>query len=173
MNKYTRNEIAVGSFVLVGLAGLAYLSVSIGGLELWGPPLKTIHARFASVGDLKDGASVKMAGVRVGSVDNVRLERYAAEVDLHVRRDLVLPKDTIASIRTEGLLGESYVLLRPGGAEEDLVEGDHVSQTEPAVDLIDLLVRYALQSDDEGGGASDDNSTDEPSEGGGFPDLFE
>jgi hypothetical protein len=64
-----------------------------------------------------------------------------------------LPSDTIASIRTEGLLGESYVLLRPGGAEDDLAAGDRIAQTEPAIDLIDLIVKYALESgEDERGG---------------------
>ncbi|HJL41236.1 MAG TPA: outer membrane lipid asymmetry maintenance protein MlaD [Myxococcales bacterium LLY-WYZ-16_1] len=148
MNLHTRTEIAVGTFVLVGLAGLAYLSVSIGGLE-WGLDRMPLEARFASVGDLKAGAAVKLAGVKVGTVDRVGLDDYAALVHLRVDRDVALPEDTIASIRTEGLLGESYVLLRPGGAEANLEPGDRLAQTEPAIDLIDLLVDYALS----GGGS--------------------
>ena len=158
MKEYTPTEFAVGIFVLVGLLALAYLSVSIGGLEL-GVQRIPVMARFASVGDLKEGAAVKIAGVKVGKVDSVRLENYAAEVQLAVDAELAIPSDTIASIRTEGLLGESYVLLRPGGAETDLEAGDRIPQTEPALDLIDLLVKYALsggEGDSEGDAAAED-----------------
>lgn len=159
---HTTTELSVGLFVLVALGGLAYLSVSFGGLE-WGVDRIPLKARFASVGDLKPGAAVKMAGVRVGVVGGIELDRYAALATLRVDRSVELPKDTIASIRTEGLLGESYVLLRPGGSEQNLASGDRLAQTEPAIDLIDLLVKYALE-----GGESDE----EESGGGGPPDLF-
>ncbi len=164
MKKHTKTELAVGTFVVAGLIALAYLSVSIGGVEFFEPPRMHVAARFASVGDLKAGASVKMAGVKVGVVEAIELRDYAAEAQLAVDRSIPLPTDTIASIRTEGLLGESYVLLRPGGSESNLAEGDRIGQTEPAVDLIDLLVRYALE-----GGSEADESLDEDS----FPDPFE
>jgi len=167
MSEHTRTELAVGLFVVLGLAGLAYLSVSIGGVELFQRDRIEIGARFASVGDLKKGAAVKMAGVKIGSVDRIWLEDYAAETELLVDRTVPLPDDTIASIRTEGLLGESYVLLRPGGAEEELEDGDRIGQTEPAIDLIDLLVKYALESGEESGGSSTEGSSQGP------PDLFE
>lgn len=170
MQKHTTNELAVGLFVLLGLAGLGYLSVSIGGLE-WGVDRIPIEARFASVGELKIGAAVKIAGVKIGTVQDIELDRYAALVELAVDRGVPLPKDTIASIRTEGLLGEAYVLLRPGGAPEDLAPGDRLAQTEPAIDLIDLVVKYALE-----GGGSESDGDSKPKEDGdsaGFPDLFE
>jgi len=156
MNPYNSNEITVGAFVSLGLVGLAYLSVSIGGLE-WGTDRIPVHARFASIGDLKAGASVKIAGVKIGAVDDIRLENYAAEVDLAVDRSVALPADSTASIRTEGLLGESYVLITPGGAEDDIAPDGRIPQTEPALDLIDLLVKYALSSEETTGeeGSSD------------------
>lgn len=154
MEEYTRTEIAIGLFVIVGVAAVAYLSVSVAGLELFPEETTNIKARFASVGQLKEGAVVKVAGVQVGSVKDIRLEDYAAETDLAIKRSVELPADTIASIRTEGLLGESYVLLRPGGSPENLTTGDRIAQTEPAIDLIDLVVKYALEGggEDEGGG---------------------
>lgn len=166
MSEHTRTELAVGAFVIVGLAGLAYLSVSIGGLELLPQDRIAVKARFASVGDLKAGAAVKIAGVKVGSVGRIQLESYAAEAELLVRSDVALPEDTIASIRTEGLLGESYVLLRPGGSEEDLADGGRIGQTEPAIDLIDLLVKYALESGESSGDS-------EAGGGDALPDPFE
>lgn len=157
MNEYTKTEIAVGLFVIAGLVAIAYLSVSIAGLDLFVGDRTRLTARFASVGDLKEGAAVKIAGVQVGSVRSITLDRYAAEAQLAVDPQVPLPADTIASIRTEGLLGEAYVMLRPGGSDKNLGSGDRVAQTEPAIDLIDLVVKYALSSgdEDEGKGGGD------------------
>jgi phospholipid/cholesterol/gamma-HCH transport system substrate-binding protein len=93
---------------------------------------------------LKQGAPVRLAGVKVGQVTDVRLKDYLAEAELAVARSLSLPKDTVASIRSEGLLGDTYVSLSPGGSLENLREGALVTRTEPAIDLSDLLARYAF-----------------------------
>jgi phospholipid/cholesterol/gamma-HCH transport system substrate-binding protein len=156
---YSTTELSVGVFVLIGIVALGYISISIGGVE-WGAKRISVQARFASVGDLKPGAAVKIAGVKVGTVRDIELDNYAADAELRLDAELAIPSDTIASIRTEGLLGESYVLLRPGGADDDLTDGGRIPQTEPALDLIDLLVKYALSSDEDedasGGDAIDD-----------------
>ncbi len=165
MSEYSRNELAVGVFVIAGVAAIGYLSASIGGVEFFPGPKTRVIARFASVGDLKDGASVRLAGVQVGEVETIRLVDYAADVSLALDPTVPIPADTIASIRTSGLLGESFVLLRPGGSEKNLKTGDRVAQTEPAIDLIDLIVKYALESGDDEGkadGASDDEDDDIP-----------
>ena len=146
---HSRTEITVGLFVIVGIAALAYLSVSVAGLELFPGDATIVHARFASVGELKKGAAIKVAGVRVGEVRDIRLDNYAADAELAIQTGIEVPADTIASIRTAGLLGESYVLLRPGGSDRNLASGDRLGQTEPAIDLIDLVVKYALDSDDD------------------------
>lgn len=146
MNSYTRTEIAVGLFVLAGLASVGYLSLSLGDLQIWPADRYPIRARFSSVGGLGEGAPVKLAGVPVGEVESVRLEDYTAEVKLSVRGGLELPRDTIASIRTSGLLGEAYVSLSPGAARENLGAGDYVAQTEPAIDLVEILGEYAFGS---------------------------
>jgi phospholipid/cholesterol/gamma-HCH transport system substrate-binding protein len=140
----TKTEIVVGGFVMLGIAALGYLSISIGGVELIPPDRYLLKARFASVGDLKQGAPIRLAGVRVGQVTDVRLKDYLAEAELAIVRSLVLPKDTVASIRSEGLLGDTYVSLSPGGSLENLRDGSLVTQTEPAIDLSDLLARYAF-----------------------------
>lgn len=141
---HTKTEVLVGGFVMLGVAALGYLSISIGGLELLPPDRYVIKARFASVGDLKKGAPIRLAGVKVGAVTAVQLRDYLAETDLAIGRTVELPKDTIASIRTEGLLGNTYVSLTPGGSLQSLRQGDLVAQTEPAIDLGDLLARYAF-----------------------------
>jgi phospholipid/cholesterol/gamma-HCH transport system substrate-binding protein len=155
VERYTRIEIAVGAFVLGGLAALAYLSVSLGSMRLLSPETMRVGARFATVGGLKEGATVRMAGVNVGKVKDIRLEDYAAEVTLEVESGLALPADTIASIRTEGLLGEAFVSLSPGASEEDLKDGGRIPRTEPPLDLIELLSKYAFGSVEGGGEAPD------------------
>jgi phospholipid/cholesterol/gamma-HCH transport system substrate-binding protein len=147
--KHTKTEILVGAFMMLGIAALAYLSISIGGLEIVAPERYVVRARFASVGDLKPGAPIRLAGVKIGQVASVELKEYLAETQLAIGRSVQLPKDTIASIRSEGLLGDTYVSLSPGGALENLRAGALLTHTEPAIDLSDLLARYAFGKNDE------------------------
>jgi phospholipid/cholesterol/gamma-HCH transport system substrate-binding protein len=141
---YTRAEIAAGLFVIAGLAIIGYLSISIGGLRVVQRDVYHVQARFSNVGDLKMRAPVKMAGVTIGRVESIRLVDYLGEVELGIIRGMRLPKDTIASITTAGLLGEAYVSLSPGAADADLREGDRISQTEPALNMSDLVGHAAF-----------------------------
>lgn len=162
MNPNTKTEILVGVFVMLGIAALGYLSISIGGLELFPPARYVLKAQFASVGDLKPGAPVRLAGVKVGQVSDVRLKDYLAETDLTIRRDLVLPQDTIASVRSEGLLGDTYVSLTPGGSLQNLAAGSRIARTEPAIDLSDLLARYAFGGHASSAPAASGKDKDDP-----------
>jgi phospholipid/cholesterol/gamma-HCH transport system substrate-binding protein len=154
MFDYRRSEVVAGAFVVFGLALLSYLSISIGGVNVgFGVGRRhrySIRARFANVGDLKPRAPVRIAGVTVGDVRSIRLADYSAELVMGIDRQVVLPKDTIASITTAGLLGESYVALSPGAADANLRGGDVITHTEPALNVADILARYAFG----GGGAS-------------------
>jgi len=141
---YTRSEIVAGLFVILGLAGLGYLSISIGGLRVLPREAYRVKARFSNVGDLKGRAPVKIAGVTIGRVESIHLTEFVAEVELGINQAVRLPKDTIASISTAGLLGDAYVALSPGGAEAELKEGDRISQTEPALNMADLVGRAAF-----------------------------
>lgn len=149
---HTKLELAVGAFVILGIIALGYLSISVGGVHLFPSARYEVTARFSGIGDLKKNAPVKIAGVRVGDVVGVELDDYAALVHLSIDRGIELPEDTIASIKTSGLLGESYVGLSPGASEQNLPDGGRIAQTEPALDLIQLLSKYAFGS----GGSSAD-----------------
>ena len=144
MFDYKKAEIAAGAFLLVGLAALAYLSLSIGGLKLRPRDSYLLRAHFSNVGDLKLRAPVKVAGVTIGSVGAIRLADYYAEVELAVDRTVQLPTDSIASIATAGLLGEAHVSLSPGAADRNLAAGARINRTEPALNVADLLGRYAF-----------------------------
>jgi phospholipid/cholesterol/gamma-HCH transport system substrate-binding protein len=133
-------DFLVGCFVLAGLAAVAYLSFQVGGLSWKGPGGLGLIADFDEIGGLKPRAQVVIAGVKVGQVRSITLDRdYRARVDLDVDAGLKLPVDTTASIMTSGLLGDRYVSLQLGGEQEVLKPGDKITFTESAVVLERVL----------------------------------
>lgn len=141
MNRFTA-ETAVGLFVLAGILCLGWLSVKLGKLELVGGDTVTVVAEFASVAGLKEGGSVEIAGVEVGKVASISVRDYKARVLLKIRKGIPLQEDTIASIRTRGLIGDRYVNLAPGSSDRVIPPGGRIRDTEPAVDLEGLLGQF-------------------------------
>jgi phospholipid/cholesterol/gamma-HCH transport system substrate-binding protein len=133
-------DLVVGLFVLAGLAAIAYLSLQIGGLSYKGPRGLELVASFDAVGGLSERAPVRIAGVKVGQVESIVLgDDLRARVTLDLDPRLELSTDTVASIRTEGLLGDQFIELAPGGEEESLRSGDQLSFTESAINLEKLI----------------------------------
>jgi len=136
-------EMWVGVFVLAGLLALAMLAFKVGNLgsSNAGETYRVI-ARFDNIGGLNVKAPVTMAGVRVGRVARISVDReqYNAvvEIDIESRYDN-LPIDTSASILTAGLLGSQYIGLEAGGEETFLEDGDRITLTQSAVVLEQLI----------------------------------
>lgn len=139
-------EIAVGLFVFIGLLCTAWLTVKLGRMELIRGEGYHLTARFNSVSGLRVGADVEMAGVPVGKVAAIRLDtsRSQAIVTLRLEQTLRLSDDTIASVKTSGLIGDKYVNLAPGGSDTVLVSGGEIGETESAVDIESLIGKYAF-----------------------------
>jgi len=135
-------ETVVGLFVLLGIASLAWLSVKLGKLDIVGGDYVPVHAEFASVSGLKQGASVEIAGVEVGQVNAITLRDYKADVSMQIRRGVKLQEDTIASIRTRGLIGDKFVNLSPGASDRLIPPDGKIRETESAVDLEGLLGEF-------------------------------
>jgi phospholipid/cholesterol/gamma-HCH transport system substrate-binding protein len=145
MNKTTQLELVVGAFVLAGIIAVAYLALRIGAGAITGSDTYALQARFNNISGLNAGANVVIAGVTVGRVEAVHLDaNYVAIVDLRVRKDVKLPADTMASIKTSGLIGDKYLALAPGGDTEDLAPGAVITETESAVDIESLISRFAF-----------------------------
>ncbi|GAA0592947.1 MlaD family protein [Caenispirillum bisanense] len=107
----------------------------------------TLIAQFNRTDGLREGAAVRMAGVPVGVVADMRLtDRYKAEVLLGVRRDLELPDDSAAIIETDGLFGNKYIELQPGGSDDMLGDGDRIAYTQDAVILEELLTAVVARA---------------------------
>ncbi|MBQ7608927.1 MAG: outer membrane lipid asymmetry maintenance protein MlaD [Desulfovibrionaceae bacterium] len=141
-------ETFVGLFVLIGLLCVAYLTVRLGKMDLFTETGFPLTARFTSVQGLRVGADVEMAGVCVGKVKAIELDeaspRAQAIVHLLLTKDYKLSDDTIASIKTSGLIGDKYVTLSRGGSESLLGAGDEITDTESSVDLETLIGKYAF-----------------------------
>jgi len=144
--KQSKLELVVGVFVLAGLAAVAYLALRIGAGALVGGDTYALKARFSNAGGLNPGSNVLIAGVPVGRVDSITLNPadYSALVELRVRKDVRLPVDSIASIKTSGLIGDKFLALSPGGEDEMLPPGALINDTESTVDIESLISRFAF-----------------------------
>lgn len=151
--KHCKLELLVGIFVLLGIAAIGYLTLKLGSGSLIGGDTYVIEARFTNAGGLNKGSSVLMAGVFVGRVDAVWIDPvdYTAIATLRIGSNLQLPTDTIASIKTTGLIGDKHISLAPGADETYLEAGNRITMTESAVDLESLIGKMAFGSIDEEG----------------------
>jgi len=136
-------EIIVGLFVIAGVVALLFLSLKVSNLNsVTVTDPYQVSARFDNIGSLKIRAPVTMAGVKIGRVNDIRLDSvsYQAEVVMDISGEYKqLPVDSSASINTQGLLGEQFVSLEPGGQQEYLVSGDRIRLTQSAVVLENLI----------------------------------
>ena len=144
--KKLKVEFLVGLFVILALAALAWLTLKVGSGSLVGGDTYSIEARFANTGGLHAGSSVLLSGVTVGTVESIRMDPsdYSAIATLRILSDLRLPSDTMASIKTSGLIGDKFIALAPGAEEEYLAPGDRITMTESAVDLESLIGKMAF-----------------------------
>ena len=138
----TRVNITVGLFVVLGVLALGYLSVKLGHVSFLGGGGYVVFAEFPSVGGLKPGSTVEIAGVEVGRVESIGLKNYEALVTLRINSGVKLQEDSIASIKTKGLIGERYLRLSPGGSDKIIEPGGRIREVEAPVDFEELLSKY-------------------------------
>ena len=145
MKRYAM-ETAVGIFVVFGLLCVGYMTVKLGHVSLFGHQSYPLFARFTSVAGLKTGSNVTMYGIQVGQVARLSMdqEKQMALVELRIQRGVKIYDDAIASIRTEGLIGDRYVSIDPGGGGDVLPSGGTIIETQPPVDINELIGKYAF-----------------------------
>jgi phospholipid/cholesterol/gamma-HCH transport system substrate-binding protein len=135
-------EMVVGVFVFVGILCLGYLSIKLGKLEMIGGDVYEVEAQFNSASGLKPGSTIEIAGVEVGRVRGITLNQDRAIVKLAVNKTVKLYSDTIASIKTRGIIGEKFLALSPGGGGDPLKPGDTIRDTESGLDLEELVSQF-------------------------------
>jgi phospholipid/cholesterol/gamma-HCH transport system substrate-binding protein len=142
--KQSNIELSVGAFVLLGIVAIVWFAIQAGAGVAIGSSYQ-VNARFTNVGGLRPGNQVFIAGVPVGRVEKIDLNsQYAAIVHMNVREDVRLPSDTIASVKTSGLIGDKFIALAPGADSRNLAPGGMITDTESAMDLESLIRRFAF-----------------------------
>ena len=126
----------------LGILSLAYLSVRIARNDLFNDKGYEIKAVFANCNGLRTGSAIMIAGVEIGRVKQIALEDYEAQITFQIQHDVILQKDAIASIKTKGLIGEKYIEITPGAAEQNIPPGGRLLSTEPAMDIEGLISKF-------------------------------
>jgi phospholipid/cholesterol/gamma-HCH transport system substrate-binding protein len=147
MKRY-HHETVAGIFVLIGLLCVGYLTVKLGDVRVFDADTYPLCARFSSVSGLRVGNPVEMLGIEVGRVEGFRMdqENQVVLVELSIRKGIQVYDDAIASIKTAGLIGDKYISLDAGGAGEVLKPEGVIRDTQPPIDLTELIGKYAFGS---------------------------
>jgi phospholipid/cholesterol/gamma-HCH transport system substrate-binding protein len=138
-------DVWVGLFVLLGALALLFLSLQAANLlQMSFQPTYQVTARFDNIGGLKPRSAVRSAGVVVGRVETIRFndQTFQADVVLALEARYAFPKDSSFRILTSGLLGEQYIGIEPGGADDNLAQGDTVTLTQSAMVLESLIGQF-------------------------------
>ncbi len=137
-------EAIVGLFLIAGFLAIAWVSLQFGEFSVFTRQQHyTLKADFDSVSGLKKGALVSMAGVDIGRVSGISLSEDAqASVLLFLEKDVRISEDAIASVKTQGIIGDKFIWISQGGSDDFLAEGDVITETESALDLEELVSKY-------------------------------
>ena len=139
-------ETTVGIFVVLCLLCVAYLTLKLGDVSMLGDGSYSIFAKFTSVSGLKVGSPVEMLGMQIGRVAGFAMDQkdQVAVVELRIGNGVKIYDDAMASIKANGLLGDKFVKIDAGGGGGLLKAGGTITETEPPVDIMELISKYAF-----------------------------
>ncbi|MFW5443319.1 MAG: outer membrane lipid asymmetry maintenance protein MlaD [Methylococcaceae bacterium] len=152
MQNTKTQDTLVGLFVACGIAALFFMAMQISNLSSFSKDnIYSITAHFENSGGLKIKSPVSLAGVRIGRVANISIDKdsYESVVEMDIDSQYKLPDDTTASIFTAGLLGEQYVSLEPGGSEDFLEHNGLIDITQPAIILEQVIGQFLFKDSEE------------------------
>lgn len=138
----------VGLFMIIGFAAFVYLALQLGEVPfLTRGTTYVLKAEFDNVAGVKKGASVQVAGVEVGEVVAIELGPMdVAILSLQIVNKLKVPKDSMASVKSQGIIGDKYIQLTLGGDEELFQPGEVIVETESSLDIESLISKFAFGS---------------------------
>ncbi len=138
----------VGLFIIMGFAAFVYLALQLGEVSfLTSSKTYVLKAEFDSVAGVKKGASVQVAGVDIGEVVGIALGKGdVAVLSLQIDKSLKVPTDSIASVKSKGIIGDKYILLSMGGSEDNFKPGEVLRDTESSLDIESLISKFAFGS---------------------------
>ena len=143
MSSHSTTEVLVGGVVLAGAIAFAVYAGQATGLSA-GPAGYELTASFRSLDGVSVGTDVRLAGVKVGTVTGITLnpETYRADTRFSVAQGIEIPDDSAIVVSSEGLLGGNFVEIMPGGSPFFFAPGDEILDTQGAVSLISLLLKF-------------------------------
>ncbi len=147
--KQQKKELYAGFFVLLGVAAAGFLIMVLGEWNFLASKQYSLYGHFSSVAGLRQGARVEIAGVQVGQISHISIDtkRLVAKVTFQIDKDIQLSEDSMASIKTSGIIGEKYVDILPGGSPFTLEEGNEIENTESAMDIESLVRKYIFSNE--------------------------
>jgi phospholipid/cholesterol/gamma-HCH transport system substrate-binding protein len=150
MKKYSK-ETLVGIFVVIGLICITYMTINLGNVGFLGENTYTLTAKFSTVTGLRVGNPINMLGMEIGRVAKFEMDQedQVAIVTLEVNKGIDIYDDAIASIKTEGLIGDKFISIDAGGGGDLLANGDSITETESPTDIMELVSKYAFGGVDE------------------------
>lgn len=136
-------EVVVGAAVLAAAAGFLWFILSATGLGGSATGIN-LHANFRSAEGVSVGSDIRLAGVSIGTVRelDLNIETYRAEAVFAIDEGVAIPDDSAAVVASEGLLGGTYVEIVPGGSYDMFTDGALIEDTQGAVSLIQLLMKF-------------------------------
>ena len=139
-------EFVVGLFLIIGLSAATYLSVVISGVAAFDSDNYRLMAKFENSSGLKRGASIEIAGVRIGKVASIALDSETQEslVWLEIDKGVEVQDDAVASIRTAGIIGDKYIKISAGGGDI-LTDGDEIIETEPSISIEERCIKVSIK----------------------------
>lgn len=158
-------QFIVGLFALLGIGALVYLSVRLGNVGIFPTPGYTLYANFDNISGLKTGDQVQLAGVTVGKVQTVSLLENRAHVGLRINNGVQIDNDAIASVKTNGIIGDKYISIALGPGEHTLTNDQTIRQTQSAFVLEDAIGQL-INSSGSGGSRSSENGSGTSEESG-------
>lgn len=146
---HNTGEILVGGVVMAAAIGFAVYAGQAAGVSGGGSAYE-LTASFRSIEGVSVGTDVRLAGVKIGTVTAVSLnsETFFADTVFSVEEGVVVPEDSAAVIASEGLLGGNFVEINPGGSPVNLEPGEEIYDTQGAVSLISLLLKFVSGGDE-------------------------
>jgi phospholipid/cholesterol/gamma-HCH transport system substrate-binding protein len=149
MMKNFNTELIIGLFMIAGFLAFGYLSLQMGEFSILNVEKNyVLEAEFDNVSGLKVGAGIEIAGVNIGKVSGISLgEDGLARVTMLINQKIKITQDAIASIRTQGLIGDKYIKIIQGADEEFLAGGGTIFDTESSIDFEELVSKYIFESD--------------------------
>ena len=139
-------EFLVGIFMIAGFLAFGYLALQLGEVSFLSSSKNyIITAQFDNIAGVKKGAAVQVAGVVVGQVSDISLDKDGyANVALQITKDLQVSVDSMASVKSQGLIGDKFIALSLGGDDEVFQEGGVITDTESSVDIESLISKFAF-----------------------------